>query len=140
MTGAAVVPASKCGSGALTPNSDARLRIAYTCTVAPARNTSDKAWPHTIRVRPAMLSVVTEVTVRGAHSLLSECSTRSMSTNRIASPGFSPVAVPSSQSDVVTALQSTGFVVTAGMAFQAIRPVRGAPGSEKAGGWGGGGP
>ena len=86
-----------------------------------------------------MLSVVTEVTVRGAHSSLSECSTRSMSTNRIASPGLSPVAVPSSQSDVVTALQSTGFVVTAGMAFQAIRAVSGAAVSKMAGGWSGGG-
>src|SRR5207253_10612932 len=87
----------------------------------------------------AAASIVTAVTVRRPHSSLSGFVNRSISTNRIASPGFSPVAVPSSHSDVVTLLHCTGRVVTAGMALCAMRAVNGAAVSNATGGWFGGG-
>jgi len=62
-----------------------------------------------------------------------------MSTNRIASPGFRAVEIPSSHSEVVTALQFTGFVVTAGRALYAMRAVNGAAVSNTTGDWLGGG-
>ena len=65
--------------------------------------------------------------------------TRPASTNRIESPGFSPVAVPVSHSEVLTVVQSTGLVVIAGSALCAIRAMSGAAVSNVTGCWPGAG-
>src|SRR3990167_4323149 len=118
-------PLSRLGSGALWPKSAVRWRNACTSTPTPAGlmvgNALPRGWFHSTRVRALALSGSTALSTRTSQCSPPGSLTRSLPTMRIASPGCSCVARPSSQSSVSPDWGRQGTRVCTGMAFHCTR-------------------